>query len=758
MKRFRKTFLICLVVIAVLVFALTGCSHNVGKELLTNGNFETINQDNNRLDNWEFVYVDKSGKVDKTKNFKTEKTATGSNEQALYGDRYISITTSDYATAYLKTSIKLYAGQTYRLKFDYNISGTITSESSNTTAVKGYFGFLEDKNFTPFNVQSSNGWQQEHEIYFTPRQSAKYTFVAGIGRQDLGGATGTIEFDNISIQAVKDIPLGTEAVKLTPGSAVTENEVGGVVYTVLLCLFAVVLVVGAYYFIRKLQSNKKYTDNEPLFDDAPVAEDKKSEEEIQDAKVAKKKMSAKEWFAPSNLQKVFTSPMAVFIYTLVAAFLIRFILVLTVFGMGDTITDYADIALTIAQDGPSKLYSIHNTYLPTGWLYLLGFFGVIGNAAEFTANSIGLSMLIRIPNIIADLATCYMIYKMLASNYNYKYSSVIAGIYALLPAMFTQSVVWGMNISVAMAFLVAMINFMVEKKYVYVPIMYTLGLMFNNFMLIALPVVIGYEIYYCVKDKKAILPIVIASVASLVVFYCLSIPFATAYFGKENKNAGILLVFAKMLDGIKANNLISNSSFNFYAIFGLGQSASNIAMIIIIILVAILFIIFGVYLYAKTRNRLDYILLIAMSFILWAVFGVGSRVEYTLIGVVLLLIYAGLKMEKRVFKVFGILSITNFVNSAVILTKSGAINFALLDGTGLYNFYAVNALYIIGSLITVGTVVYMIWVMYDIMFNGVEQEIRPLPESLIEEFKDNCQHNINKVSKMFKVKNNASKN
>ncbi len=506
MKRFRKTFLICLVVIAVLAFVLTGCSHKIDNELLSNGNFETINQDNNRLDNWEFVYIDKDGKADKTKNFKTEKTATGSNEQQLYGDRYISITTSDYATAYLKTSIRLYAGQKYRLKFDYNVSGTITSQSSNTTAVKGYFGFLEDKNFTPFNVSSSNGWQQGHEIYFTPRQSAKYTFVAGIGRQDLGGATGTIEFDNISIQAVKDLPLGVEAVKLTPGSAVTDNEVGGVVYTVLLCLFGVALVVGAYYAIRKLQTNKKYTDNEPLFDEVAVSENNKQEDntsdDSKDAKIVKKKKTAKEWFEPSNLKKVFTSPMAVFIYTLVSAFIVRFILVLTVFGMGDTITDYAEIALTIAQDGPSKLYGIHNTYLPTGWLYLLGFFGVIGNAAEFTANSIGLSMLIRIPNIIADLAVCYMIYKMLASNYNFKYSSVIAGIYALLPAMFTQSVVWGMNISVSMAFLVAMINFMVEKKHVYVPIMYTLGLMFNNFMLIALPVVIGYEIYYCIKDRK----------------------------------------------------------------------------------------------------------------------------------------------------------------------------------------------------------------------------------------------------------------
>ena len=166
----------------------------------------------------------------------------------------------------------------------------------------------------------------------------------------------------------------------------------------------------------------------------------------------------------------------------------------------------------------------------------------------------------------------------------------------------------------------------------------------------------------------------------------------------------------------------------------------------------ILFIIFGVYLFSKTRNRLDYILLLAMSFILWSVFGVGSKVEYTLIGTVLLLLYAGLKLEKRVFRVFGVLSVTNFINTAVILTKSGAINFAFLDGTGLSILYKLDPLYIIGSLITLGTVIYMLWVMYDIMANGVEKEIKPMPDNLINELKEDFYHNKNKFIKMFERK------
>ena len=420
--------------------------------------------------------------------------------------------------------------------------------------------------------------------------------------------------------------------------------------------------------------------------------------------------------------------------------------------MGDTITEYAGIALDIAKDGPSKIYSVHPNSLPTGWLYILSFFGVIGNALDFTEKSLGMSMLIRIPNIIADLAVCYMIYKMIASNYNDKYSAVIAGTYALLPAMFTSSVVWGMNMSIAMAFLVAAINFMIEKKHIYVPIMYMFGLMFSNFMLIALPVILGYEIFFCIKDKKAIMPIVVASIASFIVFYCLAIPFATEYFAAGSKPNGGILVFSKMLENIKENNLISNSSFNFFAIFGLGNNASSVAMIVLIAIIMLIFIGFGVYLFTKTRNRLDYILLLAMSFILWSVFGIGSRVEYTLIGTVLLLLYAGLKMEKRVFKVFGILSVLNFVNTSVILTKSGAINFAFLDGTGLHFFYKLDPLYIVGSIIMLFTVIYMLWVMFDIMANGVEKEIKPMPDNLLVEFKEDFNRSKNRVIRIFERK------
>ena len=145
MKRFGKTLLICFVVIAILATLLTGCSHKIGNELLVNGNFELMNQDTKTLENWSFVYVNKDGSKNSEKSFQAEKPLVGSNE-AEFGDRYISITTEDYATAYLKTSVKLYSGQKYLLSVTFNVKKKITTESGDNDAIGGYFGFLEDKN------------------------------------------------------------------------------------------------------------------------------------------------------------------------------------------------------------------------------------------------------------------------------------------------------------------------------------------------------------------------------------------------------------------------------------------------------------------------------------------------------------------------------------------------------------------------------------------------------------------------------------
>ena len=54
----------------------------------------------------------------------------------ILSNSIVPVAPPNYAPAYLKTSIRLYAGQTYRLKFDYNVSGTIFVTNFVTTTGK----------------------------------------------------------------------------------------------------------------------------------------------------------------------------------------------------------------------------------------------------------------------------------------------------------------------------------------------------------------------------------------------------------------------------------------------------------------------------------------------------------------------------------------------------------------------------------------------------------------------------------------------
>lgn len=761
MKRFKKALVIVLALIVVLTVVLTGCSQNKDVPILTNGNFEQINKDNGdkTAEGWKEYHstiteeiVDEKGnkkpseRILGTVTFKEN--AIGSVEFEKRGKTYVKIETSDYAVTYLYQKVKLYSGKKYSLTVNYKVDNKITTQTGDTDAVGAYFGFLQDANFE--GVQATNkttsGWV-EYSVYFTPDRTGNYTFIAGIGREDLGGAMGSVEFDNISIQTIDEFPAGYDNTILSYTGNQNQARINGIIYTVILSVFSICLIVGAYYLLRNTAGKQSDLSNEnkPLFD--ANGNGKNNGETSQDGVVIKKKlkqMSAKD---------IFLSPLAIFIYIIIATFAIRFILLMTLQGMKDLMIEYADIALTLATDGPTKLFAtMDNVTLPTGMLYLLYFIGLIGNAAELVESSIGMTMLIRIPQIIADIITCYLIYSLIAKNYDYKHSAIVAGVYALLPAMFTASGAWGMNVSISLMFVVAMVSLMIDKNYIGVSATYTCALLFSNSMLILLPLVLAYQIYYCVIDKKSILPNVLTAICSFVVFYCLSIPFAIDFFASEQTSKGIFMVFTKMLADIKSTNLVSNNTFNFFAMCGLGTARPSTVMIVMVALIMVIFAGLGGYMYLKSKNRLDFVLLAGLSFIVWSVFGIGAKMENMLIGVVLLFIYSCLKMEKRTFKIFGVFAVTLFINMAVVLTNSGYINYILGSTAGYAPFYKLDALYIIGSIVNVVTTIYLIWVAFDIMVNKLESEIKPLPANLVVEFKQDMENKKLRIQKFFKRK------
>ena len=762
MRKFNKAILAILLLVVVMAVALTGCSQSNGSQVVYNHDFELMNEDETNPDGWSQYRSEKTPESD----FTRIAVATGSVGSDTLGKSYYSVELNTEAgVAYYYQDVKLYSGVTYEFSVDYKIDRKLTTNSSEKEAIGAYFGFLEDVEYLTLSTiketdSSDNDWITR-TVYFSPNRTSTYTLVAGIGREDIGGAKGEVSFDNVSIIPIdKDaVPVGSFIETISPSVKYDSDMAGGIAYTVIFAVMGAALLVGAYFLVRVIIKKEGYREAieaniNGKIDDSPnddtnnndniaIAEVVVTDENIvidgdivSDGSIAveavqkKPKLSNKVKMA--KLGKTLSSPIFLFIYVLLAAFAVRFIFLVFTGGMAEELKELGLLALTMAQDGISTAYS-GSLILPSGMLYILYVIGLFTDAVGITAGSAGMAMLIRIPNVIADIVTCYIIFIMLSKHYNYKITSVFTGVYALLPVIFTASTTWGMSVSIPIACMIGMFAFLLNKNFIGFNALYALSLMFSYSSIILLPLVIALDVYYCVINKKYILPVCITAAVSFIIYYLVALPFAMSAITGVDPTGGALLVFTNFFDVIAQNDLITNNSFNFFAIFGLGFASASTALSICVAILMVIFGSLGFYMFYKSNNGVDAIFLGAMSFIVWGVFGIGSKMEYMVIGIALLFVYATLKTERRLYTAMSILAITAFINIAVLQTNSGFISYYPPTDAGLIPFHYLDPLYIIGSIITTFTTIYLFYVSYDIMVSHAECDIKPMGNDYLED-------------------------
>lgn len=738
MRKSHKILLLILTLIAVCAFTLTGCA-KVGQDIVKNSGFENLDQNNAPL---EWTTYESEGT---DASFSRNSVATGSVDSEKHGKTYMSVEISGSAgVAYYTQKVKLYAGQTYEFSVAYKVDKSISLESGKNNAVGAYFGFLEDSEFLTLTTTDTkdSAWVYR-TVYIKPTVTANYTLVCGIGREDLGGATGKVSFDNISIKAIKasDVPAGNYVEQISPTYKLDQNVGYGIAYTVVFTIAGVALLLGAYYVIRVIKKSGSYNE---------MLEGDEISNNTNDGDNSKPpKTPFKEKFTKQNLKKAFTSPLALFIYVLTSAFAFRFLFLLVTGGMADKLGYIGDLALDMASDG-FKVGMSGELILPTGYLYYVYLVGMFADTMAIASNSIGMTMLLRIPNVVADIVICYLIFTLLSKHYGYKVSAIFAGIYGVCPIFFTMSTTYGDPFSISLAFVIGMLMFMMNKNHIGAISMYTLSILFSYDMIILLPLVVAYDVYYIVKDKKNILPIVLTSLGAIAVIYLTALPFTISFMSGENPNQGIFMVFTRFFDYFDSNVLITNNTFNFYAIFGLASTGVSLGIKICTLIIMTLFAIVGGYYYARSRNRLDFIYLASMSFIVWTVFGLGASMQNFVSGIALLLIYAAIKDERRIYVAFSILATTIFVNIAVTLTYSGYITMFPTDEAGFKAFYYLDPTLIIGSIISVITTIYLMYVGYDIMIKGQESDIKPMVDNYFVATRENIRDYFTRIKLNFK--------
>ncbi|MCP3777786.1 glycosyltransferase 87 family protein [Paenibacillus sp. MZ03-122A] len=129
---------------------------------------------------------------------------------------------------------------------------------------------------------------------------------------------------------------------------------------------------------------------------------------------------------------------------------------------------------TTAADSLSGFYTNGSSDYPPFYIYILYVIGQIGSTDAFSPY---MSVLLRLPNILADIVTAYMLYRLASKRVNYGISLGLAIFYVFNPAVFINSTFWGQVDSFFTMLIVGMIVLLVENRVGWSAVLFTVAVL-----------------------------------------------------------------------------------------------------------------------------------------------------------------------------------------------------------------------------------------------------------------------------------------
>ena len=288
---------------------------------------------------------------------------------------------------------------------------------------------------------------------------------------------------------------------------------------------------------------------------------------------------------------------------------------------------------------------------------------------------------------------------------------------------------------------------MLDKNYIACGIFYVFSLLFSYYALLALPVVLTFEIVTLIREidvtskdgevseikaaKKNILTIVLTMVGGFILYYVVTLPMSLSNI----KQGNVFYCFKQIYAFFKTSALLNTDTFNLYGIFGAANSTSRNTLLEICNWLFVIGIgVATAVAYYRSKDRSDLVLFAAATFALYSALGAQATVVTMPIAAALLLLYLAMVPDRRVFAIFGCVSALSFLNIAELVSRSGFLG----DYTeaSYLAFYSKSPVMIIFSIAAVAVALWLVYVVVDICFYGNVQEARPIYGKMSDEIKD----------------------
>ena len=725
-KRFVSIGVIVLVLVLAL-FALSACNDGrtaIDTELISNGGFEDFNRNDDGkvyFDEWKVTYSDGIDTPYKRQSIESD--------EDLYEDHgsgYVILTTGG-EEGWVKMSQEIAVDR----KAVYLVSVDVYVTSLSPEIDRGvYVTFLENPDYAFLKQGKKMGdWKMTLEFYVRPLNTDYLTLALSIGSED-EPVTGEAYFDNISVMRVDPsaVPEGDTVYDFRMSQIARYNrDLSGILFVVFLTLATAAIAVCAYVLIKKAYAK---TDVFVNFDgtsfDAPAPSYAAGKGK---GKARARAVNGKWW----------TNCFFIAGMLMLGTFLVRLIFLLSMYGFGGEMNATVELARWLAANGVNNVYAnasnfanIDVSVMAPGTMYILAIMGAMGQ--NLTAD--GISVLIRMVGVLADMALVAMIYFYGRKYAGDKLAVIVAAAYAVLPVALVMSGMSNTFTSLLLALMVAAVLLLVEKKYIPMYIVMALATVLDIRALALAPIAVTYLGYMYYKDADSLKKfgknravIVFGLIGAVALTYVLTIPVAVGHFG-ENAFYGMRMIANQMIN----NNIFVDNAFGFYGMATLnGQGFNNTASILNLVFILVL-VVYICSLYFKKRNRQEVLLLASYTLAMVAVFTLKVTYTYLFLTIALGLIYAMVSGERRVYGIMGGYALLSFICVGLIVKNSG---FAAILSDGLIvDFERTGADFIVFSVFTVLLTLYYSYVVYNITNTGKVSDVKPLYKPLGAAIKD----------------------
>lgn len=220
-------------------------------------------------------------------------------------------------------------------------------------------------------------------------------------------------------------------------------------------------------------------------------------------------------------------------------------------GFGTLQLDYGTFTAwshILANGGFKNFYNGWSDYLP-GYLYVLWLLGKISIVIPQV-------LLYKLPAILADLATGFLIYKILIKNKSEKWALMGSAIYLFNPAIFANSSLWGQVDSFVALFALLSI-YVFSNRYWLSAIFLSLGTLIKPQTAFILPIIL----LLMLKNKWSIKKTLVYLFIGLSVFILGFVPF-------WNHGDLTQFVFERLNISLNQYPYTSINAFNFWGLFG----------------------------------------------------------------------------------------------------------------------------------------------------------------------------------------------